>query len=92
MVQWFCTIQPFGVVLGSPEWWHAAQAPVYDGVTAGEIDNSGGIQLSALCHHRRGVVTRVVRAAGHAVHALQHATQVAHLNAGHRDGARRAVR
>lgn len=79
LLQCYCTVEPLGVVLCRPERWHAAQAAVYDGVTAGEVDDGGGVQLSALCHHRRGVVTRVVRAARHAVHPLQHAAHVSHL-------------
>lgn len=75
----YCTIEPFGVVLCSPQRWHAAQAAIYDRVAAREVNDGGGIQLSALCHHRRGVVTRIVRAASHTVHPVQHAAYVAHL-------------
>lgn len=74
-----CTIEPFGVVLCSPQRWHAAQAAVDDRITTREVDDGGGVQLAALCHHRGGVVARVVRTASHAVHPLQHAAYVAHL-------------
>lgn len=75
----YCTIEPFGVVLCRPQRWHAAQAAVYDGVPAREVDDGGGVQLSALCHYSCRVVTGVVRAASDTVHPLQHAAHVAHL-------------
>lgn len=73
------TIEPFGVVLGRPQGRHSPHAAVYDRVTPREVDDGGGVQLSALRHHCGGVVPRVVRAAGHAVHPLQHSAHVAHL-------------
>lgn len=94
--QWVCagccsgTIEPFGVVLGSPQGGHSPHAAVYDRVSPGEIDDGGGVQLPALRHHCGGVVPRVVGAAGHAVHPLQHSAHVAHLRG--RGGERGEVR
>lgn len=86
MVVWWVllcgTIEPFGVVLGGAQGRHSPHAAVYDRVTPREVDDGGGVQLSALRHHRGGVVPRVVRAAGHAVHPLQHSAHVAHLGGG----------
>ena len=74
-----CTVEPFGVILGGPERRHPTQAAVYDRVPAGEVNDGGGKHLSALRHHRCGVVPRIVRTPGHAVDPLQHAAHVAHL-------------
>lgn len=75
----YCTVEPLRVVLCSPQRRHASQAAVYDRVTTREVDDGGGVQLSALRHHRCGVVTGIVGAARDAVHPLQHAAHVAHL-------------
>lgn len=75
----YCTIEPFRVVLCSPERWHPTQAAVYDGVSAREVNDCGGIQLSAFRNHRCGVMTRVIWAACHTIHPLQDAAHVAHL-------------
>lgn len=73
------TVEPLGVVLGAAQRRHVAQAPVDDGVAAWEVDDGGGVELAALRQHGGGVVARVVRAAGHAVHRIQHAAGVADL-------------
>ena len=73
------TVEPLGVVLRRPEGRQAAQTAVDDRVATREVDDRGGIQLTALGHHGRGVVAWVVRAASHTVHLLQHITQVTDL-------------
>lgn len=85
------TIEPLGVVLRRPQRRHPPEAAVDDGVSAGEVDDGGGVQLASLRHHRRGVVAGVVRAARHAVDPLQHAAHVAHLGAQVQDGRCRRV-
>lgn len=73
------TVEPFGVILGGSQWWHVPQAPVDDRVTAREVDHGGGIQLTPLCYHGRGIVAWVVGTSGYTVHRVQHLTDVTNL-------------
>lgn len=75
----FGTVEPLGVVLGGPEGGHVAEAAVEDGISAGEVDDGGGVELASLRYHGSGVVARVVWAPCHSVHCVQNFTQISHL-------------
>ena len=66
-----CTIEPFGVVLGSTKWGHAAQAAVDDRVAAGEINDCGGVKFSTVCQHGGRVVFGVIWAASNSVDCIK---------------------
>lgn len=59
------TVQPFGVVLGSSQWWEATQAAVDGWVSPREVHSSGGIKLPTGGDEGSGVVQGVVGTPSH---------------------------
>lgn len=73
------TVEPFGVVLGGPEWWHSSKAPVNDRVPAREVDDRGSVQFSILCHHCCRVMAGVIGTTCHSIHSLQYTAHIPRL-------------